>query len=350
MLFLAYGAFLALLVWLLNTWWADRWTKWFWPVAGRQREFALAAAVNASAAGVFMLAWLTSRNGSFLLWLAVALALGAAAATYVIVTRRHEHERGRANGSWLQFYMARTTFLFMLAAVPSMACFLTGYQFETRLLAASEQILLKSDRAARRDRIDARAVDKLELAHPNEFVDKRSGLQWDDDVPPFELTRAAAGVQSLDWAMKGMHRAYNDVAVQFRAAADNHEVSAAGLRGGSVSAVMLMSVVLLVALYALQRGFVHPIFMADIPVHVHRAPAQIGPSTRLLVIGPPGSGKSTRLAAQPNIRVFDIRTLDYSDRRKAPIKVPVGAAEAVSQRRRRFRWGRMAGGIFESRR
>jgi hypothetical protein len=61
-----------------------------------------------------------------------------------------------------------------------------------------------------------------------------------------------------------------------------------------------------------------------------------------LLVGPPGSGKSTRLAADPDIRIFDVATQGWVERRKKAVPVPI-------ERRRFVVVSAMAGGSGDAR-
>ena len=187
-----------------------------------------------------------------------------------------------------------------------------AYTFEATLLAKSE--------SAQADKDNRELSSRLGAEQNPAFADKRRSFAsgtYASLWPPSEGTTAdAIGSATLNNVLIKMHRRYNDAALALE--------SAAGVTASPQTPSQLLNVAWLVAvigcLYAACHAFVYwlvkPMFVLDAVAPPVFTPASgDAPSGRVLVFGPPGSGKSTRLAEDPEIRIFDVATLAYVERR-----------------------------------
>ena len=328
-MFAAFGVVLGAVSALLHFFAPSRWTKWFWPDDRKGWAYATAALVDAGVIALFVVD--AGRLESMaLLGRAAMLTAGAAIATYLIVASMPASSRRTL--VWREFFWARAAFLFVMAGVPAAACFQTAYDFETALLVKSERAHEDVDRAARSTRIGNRVVDRLALSTKrriDDFVSERLHETWDDDLTPLfqgarrEQTDSGRERRHGDreaWfnaRMAQMHRSYNDIADDLRAAANGSTppIDARRVPTSWLAAIVAM---LVCAFYVLLRWLVQPVFALDAsaapPVRAFGISSDL--AARVIVIGPPGSGKSTRLARDQRIRIFDVRTLAYLERRR----------------------------------
>ena len=321
-MFAAFGAVLAAGTALLHFHApGGRRTKWFWPEERKAGAYVAAALVNAIAIVLFVIA-ASLLPAAPLLGTAAARTGSAAIATYLIITRS-EPSSHRTIG-WREFFWARAAFLFVIAGIPAVACFQAAYDFEMRLLVRSDQVHKKDDTKTRERRIRTRVVERLALSSPPQidaFVRGRLNRTWDDHwMPLFASTERnnGRGERALAALMTAVHRSYNDIAVDLETAAGS--VDAISIQSRAVPAQRLAAIaaMLVCGFYVLLRWLVQPLFALDATSAA--AVKALGVSSdlaaRVIVVGPPGSGKTTRLAKDRRIRIFDIRTLSYLERRK----------------------------------
>jgi hypothetical protein len=243
--------------------------------------------------------------------------------------------------------------LLILAVVPALVCFHVAYDFETRLFDKRDQMRLAIDRKARDARIQVRAPqaglcgpDDLargrQCANLAAFIAKRAGAErdWDNGLDPFFGRRAAASPAAavgpdepgrLYLFLRRMHWPINDLGSDLTAAAAGSGTVTAGLGDLPNIGWLALIPLLLGALFALSRAVTEPLFALELhPRRTFDGNASAGElATSLLLIGPPGSGKTARLRSMPEVLTFDVRKLAYVERRKQSSPVPVDRRAAV---------------------
>ena len=155
-LFVVYAAALAAIWAVLGACWPGAIAKWMWPAAAKGPQYRRAAAVGSAAAVMCMaaLAWL---RPAVLVSFTAALIVGAFGAMFVIVRAVAGSPR-ESSSRWLaDFFWARASLLFLLAAVPAMVCFHVAHAFHTELVVKRAQSHLVSDLGARARRINSQA-------------------------------------------------------------------------------------------------------------------------------------------------------------------------------------------------
>jgi hypothetical protein len=338
--------------------------KWFWPDDRKGARYRFVAWTNGllGVLSIVVIALLTSTSLLVATGLLVIIALGA---TYIVVVRI---DRPAATGdAWQQpFLWARVSLLFVVSAVPAIACFHVAYDFETGLFIRSGQMYLAKAGEARQDSIRqrlqplfrdtdreaqlkrvSRPENSLEIS-PSPFFE--ASRETDDTTKSEPFTRSR-----LDGWLLVLHRFYNEVAVdpvsvfpdggdanapasrwqwrrlgptQFSLAHTSHgrDALTATTKTADVNGWYAPIVVGLVgALYVLLRFGVQPLYALEL----YPSPGIAGtghaqqPAANLLLIGPPGSGKTARLRQDPTNLVFDVRTRAFIDRRRhaRPVQV-----------------------------
>ena len=328
LLLLAYGSVLAVTSLLVCAFARVGWTKWFWPAGGNDAAYTRAAWLNGGVViGFVCLAPLMPPAWSWLL--IVAIAPAALFATRWIIVRSGSHEAPRGFGLAHPFFLARAACLLVVAGLPAIACFQVAYAFETKLLATSEHIQEAKDTASRDSRID-RFVARFSLrdaATTQALAADRRSRDWDSVRATLWPESDRSSRSMLDPVLARVHQPYNEVAIDLRTAAASAE-----LNGGAASAAGFWVVAALVGvLFSVCHAFVFylvkPLFVMD--AVALRFPSVTKPlaAPHVLTVGPPGSGKSVRLAADTSMRVFDVARLGYVDRRRK--------AGSVAKERRR---------------
>ncbi len=315
-LFAMYAGVLAISAALIYGFTRDDPRKWFWPDAGKSSSYRSAARLNGAAIATFVVLFVASgllRSRSALLIATAALVVATAVKTYrIVVGAKAASPLTASFGFWHPFFVARSAFLVVVAALPAIACFEVAYTFEATLLAKSE--------SAQADKDNRELSSRLGAEQNRAFADKRRSFAsgtYASLWPPSEgTTPDGIGSATLNNVLITMHRRYNDAALALE--------SAAGVTASPQTPSQLLNVAWLVAvigcLYAACHAFVYwlvkPMFVLDAVAPPVFTPASgDAPSGRVLVSGPPGSGKSTRLAEDPEIRIFDVATLAYVERR-----------------------------------
>jgi len=320
MLFAAYGLLLALAPLAVRMVSHRRWTKWFWPIAGHSTAYVRSIAVNMLVAMTFIA--VTALTAPYVAFIAaVVLAAAAALTTRWLIARMGAQRAPRVLRPAHPFFFARAALLLVTAGLPAIAAFQVAYAFETRLLATSEQIQASKDDQSRSNRIE-RFVRRFKLRDTNvmrALVASRAKQDWDRDWTPPD----SGGVPTLlDPLLAWMHRPYNDVATELSAAGASGDIapaSAPSLGAGWIAAIV---VALFCICYAFVYVLVRPLFVLEAATPVPQAERD-SDAKYVLEVGPPGSGKSTRLAAYPRIRVFDVTRLGFVERRVVARPVPV---------------------------
>jgi hypothetical protein len=132
-----------------------------------------------------------------------------------------------------------------------------------------------------------------------------------------------------------MHRRYNDIAIDLDSSARDIANELESAAPGPVMPVpapppapnafwLLVAIAaVFVCCYVFMYWLVAPMFVLKAVVSPLSTtePADL-PAGHVLIFGPPGSGKSTALARQPAMRVFDVATRAWVERRKRAVPVP----------------------------
>ena len=328
LLFGLYGAILAAAWFVLQLVAPRRWTKWYWPAGGRAKVYRWIAIVNGVGVVVFTCVAPRLSPGA---WLPCALALAVAAIVFTrqTIVRAGAGDVPRDFGISHPFFVARTVFLLIVSALPAIACFEAAYTFETRLLATSEHVQQAKDVAGRKDRID-RFVARFGLRDTTasrSFAADRQQLDWDSvHAPLWDVSIESPG--TIDPLLAWMHRSYNDVAISLKTAASTDVMIAGAASATSAGSLLAIVAVLLAVCYAFEYVLVRPLFVLDAVPPIAPAPASTTP-WHLIVIGPPGSGKSTQLAAAGSAVVIDIARMaddPVERKRAAPAAALAGTA------------------------
>lgn len=325
-LFFAFGAALAIASLLLQVFAPRGWMKWFWPSNGKTRAYAGAAWLNAIAAVVLVVsaAWLPPLP---FLALTITVAIGALFLTRWMVLESGPGEAPRDFDVLHPYFVARAMSLLVLAALPAIACYHVAYTFETRLLATSERTHHKIDNDGRRARIRT-FVNRFTLADDatsRQFFEAFDKRGWDQiDAPLWPLQDVTDRCTRCEGLLARIHPPYDEVAIDLKAAAGDAK-PAEGLSAELQPSVLILVVaglffICFVFVYVLLR----PLFaLRGIVSAGPTAPRTQAAAHRLLIVGPPGSGKSTQLAAVPGIRVFDIARHAFLERRRRQVVVPL---------------------------
>lgn len=358
-MFVVYALALAALWAALVICWPGAFAKWLWPDCAKSRQYRFAAAVGASA-GLLCIVALAVLTPAATLTTCAILILTALAAMFAIV--RGGPVSSAESPTWLaDFVLARASLLFLIAAIPAMLCFHVAYAFHTDLTVKRGESHLASELGARARRINREAQrvaictdsdpGSQSCAGVGPLVARRTmDTLWDVHVPAaFEppAVRASdttAHAAALRWFLRLAYRPYNDVAADLLMTSSSRPgrglerwrlavgrggaqtfTSAAGAgdwRFASAiapsspvnGACWLIALALMGVALALVRYLLQPLFALGIA-----APAALLPptgtadDTALLVVGPPGSRRTERLERHPRVRIFDVRSLSFSD-------------------------------------
>ena len=320
--------------------WPQRSRKWFWPDDRKAGRYRSVAWVNAALVASF--AVLNSMtSGPWLLAGAVLLAVVGIVASFAIVGMP-DATRSPHSGWRVHFWLARTSFLVVAATVPAIACFQIACNFEVELLTRRAQGRLSAAidaRTARAER-DARKVrcsGSDGCTQLEDFLARRLGnVSWDLHLPP--PPRAESGVSpqfegALGSVLTSLQPLYNEVAAEFidtpsvarvpdwrwYSALPDHEVLASVNRVLSADAPRfrpgmswLIAGVVGGLVFMLMRFAVRPLFLLDLcdPPGL-RSAGRGDPGKNVLIVGPPGSGKSALFGAAGVDRILDVRSLAW---------------------------------------
>ncbi len=335
----------------------DRARKWFWPDHTKAALYRHVATVNLVLSLAFLALAARLSPAGVIAW-ATGIAAVGLAATFAMVTRRSSSSV--SSPTWQRdFFLARVSFLFIAAAVPAMACFQAAFTLETDVLVRRGQIHRDVEHNARERRIRA-DVQKLGLCdgtkpapceNPRSFATRRifEGRDVYEDRF-FESTRKLAeGEQPppgeaglLDRFLARVHVPLNDEAEDLRAALLG--AGSSGLRWWSPDSdhvaflardsvitsrlpgifreslrdsffdvaywgYWFVAIAAFIGLVLLFYFGVMPMFLLNLGVRPGpKTPRALSAERNVLLVGPPGTGKTARLRASPNIRVFDVRT------------------------------------------
>jgi hypothetical protein len=366
-MFTVYALALAAAWALLTGLWPGRFAKWLWPDRAKGPQYRRAAAVSA-ASGLACVGALPFVAPAALLAVAIVLIAGALGAVALIVGAK-----GRSSGgtpTWLaDFFLARASLLFVLAAVPAILCFHVAYAFEIDLLAKRGQLHLATELAAREDRIRAQA-QKVTIctasdsgsqtcAKVGQIVEHRTkATLWDVHVPAVREAPGQAGDSAfastpLRAFLKRAYRPYNDIAADHLIASDSRAVdglerwrlsvddageetftkadtptgwrmSPALVPRPHVNGIGWLAIALLAVAYALGRYLLKPLFVLELEAPACPIAATgSDEETNRLVIGPSGLRTTMQFQGHPRVRIFDVRSLSFADE-------PTGVALAAS--------------------
>jgi len=334
--------------------WAGYPQKWFWPDDSSDVTYRKIVVVNVLLLTV-SLAWALFFESRMLIVVGpVVFAFTGLGTTFWMLTRNREREAtsGNVPPGWRQsFYLARISLITILAVAPALACFRAAYEFETRLLIKSGQASLAHQLEERNGR-NADEAEKLpfcekdkncpsdeSLKRKRTFTDKRSKLAWDIYVDPFfgtcrgDVKEAPCDRVAADWrAQDGsldrvfgvIHRSYNDVAVDLRAAIRDRGDAPAFLKSDPSPTTALPGTgywfyfaLALVVLYALVRHTASRLFVIDLydPPAADVVPKS-NEGRNVLLIGPQGSRKTQTLSEREFLQVIDIRIKVLEERRE----------------------------------
>ena len=309
--------------------------KWFWPDPARSSTYRSILFLNLCAILAFAVLFLIGTSWSALRTaLLVTTTIGAVAAyvvTYRLATRATPESHGTvAFGVAHTFFFARAAFLAVVAGLPAIACFQTAYTYEATLLAKVEsaehaQTPTPKERSLKVFRslgLDASLAEGFARRRASFVSTQTAAPLWqernagDDAAGRVELTSADPGV--VDRWLFLMHRSYNDVASDLRASAGT---ATAQVPSPVLNYVSLLPFIggLCALCCVIMNWLARPTFALDVAAPGTSVPKGVG---HVLVVGPPGSGKSTRLAAVPDIRVFDVAVQDWVERRRNAVPVP----------------------------
>ena len=320
LLLAAYGGVLAIASLMVCAFARVGWTKWFWPASGNDAAYTRAAWLNGAVTiGFVCLAPFLPPAWSWLLIVLIAPAV--LFATRWIVVHSGSHEAPRGFGQAHPFFLARAVFLLVVAGLPAIASFQVAYAFETKLLATSEHMQEVKDTASLGSRID-QFVARFSLrdaATTQALTEERNKLskelKWDSVHATLWPESSGSSRSMLDSILAPMHQPYNEVALDLRTAADNAELNWGAASAAGFWVVALLVGVLFSVCYAVVYFLIKPLFVME--AVALRFPSVTKPlaAPHVLTVGPPGSGKSVRLAADTSMRVFDVARLGYVDRR-----------------------------------
>jgi hypothetical protein len=387
LLFAVFGCILAAGWSLSYLIWPDYLMKWFWPIAGNAIRYRQAAGVNAGSIAVFVVLNAIAPNPSWILFGAALIATGSLVATFAIVRLSSRPQSSEVG--WRQdFLLARVSLLFVVAAIPAIACFQAAHNFESSLLNRWGQLHLENELEDRSERI-AKDLKNLGLCPDEKPADKKSSLETtctqntvfrdrrrdekfemkipeaaDLDIRPFTFAREPSKLNAsalitgrVEKLLALGHIAFNDVASDLKTALDmrldqesffgkwmDYADQISFIRGayvvgmpklvGSVDFIYwLVVAAIAIGLFHLVRLAVQPLFLLKlIETPGLRTRGNHSLQENLLLVGPPGSGKSGELRHDSRVRVFDVRTLEYvrdSDHH-VPVDVPKFPPEAAA--------------------
>jgi hypothetical protein len=367
-LFAAYAAVLAALWGLCAMFWPTVLDRWFWPTPTKALEFRRAAIVNTAAALGCVVAMVVLKPAALVLVAGILIA-GAFATTFALIRPAVATTRPLSTTWITDFFLARASLLFLLAAAPAMVCFHVAHAFHAELVVKRTESQLANQLDARERRIDAQ-VQRVAIcsaadagAQPCDrvkatVVRRATQTLWDVDVPATTDPDAMAGEPSVDSALlrsllSRTYKPYNDIAAdllmtppprpgrgldRWHLSADGalplpvrHETftefKTAWTFAPAIRAerpVQGISIVIPIALFGiacLLVGYVlPPLFASELRAGTTlNPPAGTADDASLLVIGPPGSPRTARLCRHPRVRVFDVRSLSFIDE---PINPP----------------------------
>jgi hypothetical protein len=380
--FLVYSAILAGFWAAAYFLWAGYPQNWFWPNHSKYLAYWKVVVVNLLLLAVSLRSALYFESTRLVVE-TVACALIGLVTTFWILTRDPSGEGARegVDRRWREsFYLARLSLVLILAVVPAFACFRAAYEFETRLLIKSGQASLARQLDARK-RLIADEAEGLEFCDSgggclrskesftkNAFTDRRSQLALDIYVGPFFGTCLVHGGNtffsdipvperqgcdrvvdaqwrlqdgSLDHMFGAIHRSYNDVAMELEAAESKPNSPSAVdllLNSDPLPATALPGpgywfalAVVLAALYALMRYFADRLFVLDLyePPAADVVPESSADDEYVLLLGPPGCGKTRRLLKDERLEYIDIREKVLEERRERARPV-VGEPDVVA--------------------
>jgi hypothetical protein len=364
-LFGAFGLVLAA-VWFLAYRRQPRSTgKWFWPDPRKAELYRQAIHLNAIAILVF-LGLMAVANPAWLLAGTAVVSLGALGMTVRVVTGPAALSSRRG---WKgEFLLARTLVWFVVAAAPAIACFKFAYGFESRLLNRQAHLDLETQFKARTERVeqdvaslglcknDLPACDQVEA-----FLNERLTKPWDIDIPgesPLDPSDSLyQPARRLDMLVSYVHLPYNSIAIALKSALfRNPEVIPKGLAAlvgdkgygpkddfpplsirGDRLPLTVIAITAVLSLWLLIRFSASRLFLMDLHSRTgRRATDGLLTSGNLLLVGPPGSGKSRTLERQPNISIFDVRTFGAWLNSNAPLTLPEGTTCAINHLEHRF--------------
>jgi hypothetical protein len=389
-MFAAYTLALGVTWALLGTLWPSALMKWLWPDPDKGPQYCYAAIVGA-ALGFVCLGARALLTPPMLVSAAAVLIVCATATMLLIV--RVVPRSSRASATWpTDFFMARASVLFLLAVVPAVLCFHVAYDFHADLVVKRAQSRLASDLDDRARRIgtEAQGMAICRESDPGSQpcakvgpIVKRRTMKtlWDVDIPVTEPREAAAssdkGVAStiLQSFLMLAYRPYNDTAADLLMTSLSQpsqgldmwrptlgpdgkpvaftppEVATQSRFAPEVApkspidvAFWLIVLTLLGVAYALARYVFQPLFALDMkPRPSLTAAPEMADDTSLLVIGPPGSGRTERLRRNPRVRIFDVRSLTFVDdpmevAPSSPVQISSAADHGPTIEEQRANW------------
>lgn len=324
--------------------------KWFWPDDRKAARYRRAALLNGGLSLASM-SLIALASPAWLLLGAMLISACALAGTFAIVRLSDVSTSKSDRVGWHNdFLLARVSLLFVIAVVPAVACFQVAYTFEDSLALRRGQLDLANELDARTERVRTQ-MNRVPLCTDGtencsntvaSFLKRRlDATQFDVHFGPFTRLDARRGLplqtDSLDRLLGVVHLPYNDTATDLQIAFPGTPAQGpAGPNGGwSTDAkdgivftrgdIVLASTPPAIqpglwlavgaaafALFLLVRFAVRPFFVLDLYVPPGlESSGNREPAGNLLIVGPPGSGKTDALRKQSRISVFDVRALAY---------------------------------------
>ena len=190
-MFIVYALAIASCAWVVGAYGPAAFRTLWWPNAAKGASYRRAAAVGMAAAAACIAAPAFAPAAT-LVPVTATLIVCALTMMFAIV---HTDRSTAPSRTWpLDFFCARASLLFLLAAVPATLCFHVAFAFQSDLVAKRADSFVVSELNARARRINQQAQTVAVCAETESgsqacskiglFLDRRgSGTVWDVDIP-----------------------------------------------------------------------------------------------------------------------------------------------------------------------